>query len=25
MPLPQPYNDNLCDTNSFDNNKFGGW
>jgi hypothetical protein len=24
MPLPQPYNDNLCDTNSFDNNKFGG-
>jgi hypothetical protein len=24
MPLPEPYNDNLCDTNSFDNNKFGG-
>lgn len=24
MPLPQPYNDNLCDTNPFDNDKFGG-
>lgn len=23
-PLPQPYNDNLCDTNPFDNDKFGG-
>jgi hypothetical protein len=24
MPLPKPYNDNLCDTNPFDNNKFVG-
>ena len=24
-PLPKPYKDNLCDTNPFNNERFGGW